>query len=216
MQRGMFIVLEGLDRSGKTVQCEKLLQYMLEKGYKTESLKFPNRETEIGKVINSYLEKKININDRAIHLLFSANRWELSDIIKDKLSRNINLVVDRYAFSGVVFTAAKGNIPIEWCKKADSGLPLPDLVIFLDIPVSQSSNRKNFGIERYETVSFQDEVRKRFYDLINDTDLVNWKVIDATKTVEDISEEIKLLVEDVINKLTNPIGSLWMSLKDIK
>lgn len=208
MQRGMFIVLEGLDRSGKTVQCEKLLQYMLEKGYKTESLKFPNRETEIGKVINSYLEKKVNINDRAIHLLFSANRWELADLIKDKLINNINLVVDRYAFSGAAFTAAKNNVSLEWCKLADSGLPLPDLVIFLDISASESSNRENFGMERYETVSFQDEVRKRFYDLIKGTDSVNWKVIDATKTVEDIHEEIKLLVEDVINKL-NDIGSLW-------
>ncbi|UOX38714.1 thymidylate kinase [Finch poxvirus] len=204
----MFIVLEGLDRSGKTVQCEKLLQYMLEKGYKTESLKFPNRETEIGKVINSYLEKKVNINDRAIHLLFSANRWELADLIKDKLINNINLVVDRYAFSGAAFTAAKNNVSLEWCKLADSGLPLPDLVIFLDISASESSNRENFGMERYETVSFQDEVRKRFYDLIKGTDSVNWKVIDATKTVEDIHEEIKLLVEDVINKL-NDIGSLW-------
>uniref|UniRef100_A0AAT9UQI6 Thymidylate kinase n=1 Tax=Apapanepox virus TaxID=3049969 RepID=A0AAT9UQI6_9POXV len=204
----MFIVLEGLDRSGKTIQCEKLLKYMLEKGYKTESLKFPNRETEIGKVINSYLEKKVNINDRAIHLLFSANRWELADLIKDKLINNINLVVDRYAFSGAAFTAAKNNVSLEWCKLADSGLPLPDLVIFLDISASESSNRENFGMERYETVSFQDEVRKRFYDLIKGTDSVNWKVIDATKTVEDIHEEIKLLVEDVINKL-NDIGSLW-------
>ncbi|UWX11329.1 CRPV-220 [Crowpox virus] len=212
MQRGMFIVLEGLDRSGKTVQCEKLLQYMLEKGYKTESLKFPNRETEIGKVINSYLEKKININDRAIHLLFSANRWELVDLIKDKLNHNINLIVDRYAFSGAAFTAAKNNVSLEWCKLTDSGLPLPDLVIFLDISASESSDRENFGMERYETASFQDEVRKRFYDLIKDTDSVNWKVIDATKTIEDIHEEIKLLVEDVIDKLNNPIGSLWTSL----
>ncbi|AAR83516.1 thymidylate kinase [Canarypox virus] len=209
MQRGMFIVLEGLDRSGKTVQCEKLLQYMLEKGYKTESLKFPNRETEIGKVINSYLEKKININDRAIHLLFSANRWELADLIKDKLSHNINLIVDRYAFSGAAFTAAKNNVSLEWCKLTDSGLPLPDLVIFLDISASESSDRENFGMERYETASFQDEVRKRFYDLIKGTDSINWKVIDATKTIEDIHEEIKLLVEDVIDKLNDPIGSLW-------
>ncbi|AYP74174.1 thymidylate kinase [Fowlpox virus] len=212
MQRGMFIVLEGLDRSGKTIQCEKLLKYMLEKGYKAESLKFPDRETEIGKVINSYLEKKVNINDRAIHLLFSANRWERADLIKKKLESNINLVVDRYAFSGAAFTAAKNNVSLEWCKLTDSGLPLPDLVIFLDIPASKSSDRENFGMERYETVSFQDEVKRCFYDLIKSNDSVNWKVIDATKTIEDIHKEIKILVEDIINKINNPIGSLWAPL----
>ena len=40
-------------------------------------------------------------------------------------------MVDRYAFSGVAFTAAKG-LDLEWCKNPDRGLPKPDLVLQLE------------------------------------------------------------------------------------
>ena len=35
-----------------------------------------DRETAIGKVINDYLEQKVELEDHAVHLLFAANRWE--------------------------------------------------------------------------------------------------------------------------------------------
>jgi dTMP kinase len=37
---------------------------------------FPDRGTPIGQIIDSYLKNKSQVDDRAIHLLFSANRWE--------------------------------------------------------------------------------------------------------------------------------------------
>lgn len=38
--------------------------------------RFSDRDTAIGKVINDYLEKKSELEDHAVHLLFAANRWE--------------------------------------------------------------------------------------------------------------------------------------------
>lgn len=71
MRRGVFIVVEGLDRSGKTTQCD-----LLSKHFDAVSMNFPDRSTEIGKSINEYLRNKSDLNDYSIHLLFSANRWE--------------------------------------------------------------------------------------------------------------------------------------------
>ena len=42
----------------------------------TELWRFPDRTTAIGKMINSYLTSQSEIDDAAVHLLFSANRWE--------------------------------------------------------------------------------------------------------------------------------------------
>ena len=58
-------------------------------------------------MINSYLQQSVDLNDTAIHLLFSANRWEQQYQMLQDLSNGITLVVDRYAYSGVAFTAAK-------------------------------------------------------------------------------------------------------------
>lgn len=74
--RGALIVLEGLDRCGKTSQCSRLLSYLEELGHAVESWRFPDRNTGVGQMISSYLTNDSQLNDQAIHLLFSANRWE--------------------------------------------------------------------------------------------------------------------------------------------
>lgn len=74
--RGALIVLEGLDRSGKTSQSGRLLSYLDGLGYPVESWRFPDRDTAVGKMISSYLSNQSQLDDRTIHLLFSANRWE--------------------------------------------------------------------------------------------------------------------------------------------
>ncbi|XP_037066045.1 thymidylate kinase isoform X2 [Peromyscus leucopus] len=75
-RRGALIVLEGVDRAGKTTQGLRLVTALCDSGHQAEMLRFPERSTEIGRLLNSYLEKKTELEDHAVHLLFSANRWE--------------------------------------------------------------------------------------------------------------------------------------------
>lgn len=94
--RGAFIALEGLDRSGKTTQVKLLEQRFVELGRKVKTMRFPgehlwhalpsclgandrnfiDRTTPIGQMIDGYLKSSVEMEDHAIHLLFSANRWE--------------------------------------------------------------------------------------------------------------------------------------------
>lgn len=74
--RGSLIVLEGLDRSGKTSQSNSLVSHLKDKGVSVELWRFPDRTTVIGQMISAYLANESELDDRAIHLLFSANRWE--------------------------------------------------------------------------------------------------------------------------------------------
>lgn len=73
--RGSLIVFEGLDRCGKTSQIGLLRQNPIFQNI--VHYNFPNRTTIIGQIIDSYLKCKSETEDHAIHLLFSANRWEL-------------------------------------------------------------------------------------------------------------------------------------------
>ncbi|XP_061540037.1 thymidylate kinase isoform X1 [Phycodurus eques] len=76
-KRGALIVLEGVDKAGKTTQCKKLVQALQQSGHPAEMMRFPDRSTTIGKLISAYLEKKSELEDHTVHLLFSANRWEM-------------------------------------------------------------------------------------------------------------------------------------------
>jgi len=77
------------------------------------------------------------------------------------LETGTTLVVDRYAFSGVAYSAAKGitGLDIAACMKPDDHLPAPDLVIYLNVSNEVAAARAGFGGERYEKKEFQEKVR---------------------------------------------------------
>ena len=92
--------LQVFRRSGKTTQCSKLVDHLkacqVGSGMlccrhlsdiakpdhaglwqvSTELWRFPDRTTALGQMINGYLASSVELDDRAVHLMFSANRWE--------------------------------------------------------------------------------------------------------------------------------------------
>jgi dTMP kinase len=106
-RRGAFIVLEGLDRSGKSTQVERLVAALQARGHQAKAVRFPDRTTAIGSTIDAYLSRRAELDDRAIHLLFAANRWERVAGLLADLQAGVCIVADRYAFSGAAFSVAK-------------------------------------------------------------------------------------------------------------
>lgn len=185
-KRGALIVLEGLDRSGKSSQCSQLVSFLSKQGVPVEGWRFPDRSTAIGSMISSYLSTSSDLDDSTVHLLFSANRWEKRSLMEAKLKGGTTLVVDRYSYSGVAFSAAKG-LDLNWCKAPEIGLLAPDLVLYLNIPAEIAAERGGYGGERYEKIEFQMEVYKQ-YRLLQDP---TWQVVDATKSMDQVQEIIR-------------------------
>jgi len=74
--RGAFILFEGVDRCGKTTQAKRLAEALSSSGKGSAFMRFPDRDTAIGAQLNAYLTSAAELDDHAVHLLFSANRWE--------------------------------------------------------------------------------------------------------------------------------------------
>jgi len=185
VKRGALILFEGVDRCGKSTQCTRLVDRLNRKAADSSILhRFPDRTTAIGNMIDLYLRQKSEADDHAIHLLFSANRWEKRDEICRELTRGRTVVMDRYAFSGIAFSSAKG-LDFEWCKSVDVGLPMPDIVFFLDLPISEAMKRGQFGEERYEKGDMQERVLRKFR-MFEGTDA--WQVLDARLDVDALSD----------------------------
>ena len=106
--RGFLIAFEGLDRTGKSTQTHWLKDHLLRKGRKAEIIKFPDRTTLFGQQIDSFLTNKKKYDDKMLHLLFSINRWELKDKIIGLLESGVDIIMDRYSYSGIAYTHAKG------------------------------------------------------------------------------------------------------------
>ncbi|GFP55747.1 thymidylate kinase [Trichoderma asperellum] len=224
-KRGAFIVLEGLDRSGKTTQVKLLEQRFVEEGRPAKVMRFPDRTTAIGQMIDGYLKSNVELDDHAIHLLFSANRWEAANQIRAYLAAGITVVSDRFYHSGIVYSAAKKNphLPLAWARSPDVGLPRPDLVLFLDLDEETARSRGGWGSEKYEKEEMQRTVRELFWALsmggkdIKGQDLLqqlggiegpSWRqdeedlvVVDASRPVEDVAEAIWRKVKGRVDRV---------------
>lgn len=206
IRRGAFIVFEGCDRSGKTTQCKKLVERLKLQNHNVRFMNFPNRSTQSGKIIDGYLRNTENLTDEGIHLLFSVNRWEAKNEMEKALKAGTTLIVDRYSFSGVAFSAAKG-LNFDWCKTPENGLPKPDLVVYLTLSAEAMARRGGFGAERYETSEIQQNVKKMFELMIEEP---LWRVVNADKSEEALCDELEELVVKKINSITDePIDQLW-------
>lgn len=207
--RGKLILIEGLDRSGKSTQAQILAERL-----NATLFKFPDRSTPIGNIINKFLtDSTFDLSDESVHLLFSANRWERAAELERLLSQGTHVVIDRYVYSGIAYSLAKDNArDVQWLYGPDIGLPKPDLTFFLTVSLQELGNRKGWGEERYEKEMFQAKVKECFFQILHaDTDPtievvdVNGLNIDETTTkLWDIIEkkDIHLCTDESLKKLT--------------
>lgn len=206
VSRGALIVLEGCDRVGKTTQCKNVVETLRKSGHKAVYMNFPNRATASGKLIDGYLTQSKDFTDQGIHLLFSFNRWEAQSEMEKELLNGTTLIVDRYSYSGVAFSAAKG-LDVEWCKKPEMGLIKPDLVLYLTLSPEELAKRGGFGEERYEVPEFQKRVEASYKQLFDST---YWKEVDAGVPKEKLQANLTRLAEEAIKVVkTKPLLHLW-------
>ena len=165
VKRGLLIVFEGLDKAGKSTQTTLLRQALVKDGIPCSCFYFPQRFTHTGRLLDSYLNKAVVMHETAVRLLFSANRWEARDLMVQYIQEGTSVVVDRYAYSGVAYSTAKG-LKMEECKSSDAGLPLPDLVFFVDTDPVVASQRDSYGAEVHDNVELQREIRKCYETLL--------------------------------------------------
>ncbi|XP_075548753.1 uncharacterized protein LOC142582688 [Dermacentor variabilis] len=208
-RRGLFVVFEGCDRTGKSTQVKLLAEALTGMGHKTEAIAFPKRTTATGKLLDAYLGKSANLDDHAVHLLFSANRWQEAETIREAVAQHRTVICDRYAYSGVAFTAAK-SLDFTWCQQPDRGLPEPDVVLYMNAPPGVLDAREGFGNERYENAEFQAKVRANYDRLAAlDSGSGRWVTIDAARSIEVVHSNILNVVLDVMSKELGGLGKLW-------
>lgn len=193
-KQGSIVVFEGPDRCGKSTQIKLCAEILKTMGIKVKCLSFPDRTSETGKIIDEILKSKKKINPEALHLLFSSNRWEKSTEISNLIKKGYAVLIDRYFHSGLVYSCASGLDP-EWCASADSGLPIPSLVLYLEVDPESFSKRGGFGDELFEKIDFQKRV-VYFYEKFllpkNFCKKINGNLNVKTVTQSCVSEILKI------------------------
>jgi dTMP kinase len=194
MKKGKFIVFEGIDGAGKTTQAALLKQWLRQKGLKCITTKEPT-ENITGNLlkVTLYLEKLSPITDA---LLFAADRAEhLDKEIKKALKAGNIVISERYMYANLAYQSAQG-VDENFIEKINEFVIKPDLVILLDVPADIALKRK-WNVLYYlpskfeKSIEFNEKVRKNYLRLAKKFKM---KVIDATKSQDEVFEEVKTIV----------------------
>ena len=199
MKRGMFIVFEGIDRSGKTTQAHMLVDALRAGDIAVEFTRFPRYDTHTGKLIQQYLRKEIELDDKTAHLLYCANRTECIEEISSLLRNGISVVCDRYVYSGIAYATAKG-LSYEWCRAIETGLPKPDVVFYFELEPAQAAQRKDFGVnDRHEDVVFLEKVADAYTSVLGGGQ--RCLRFDASKPIDELALEVSACAAQEFNTL---------------
>lgn len=145
----MLVVLEGLDGAGKSTQVKKLRNYLESLFGEIEYIHFPRYDAPVyGDLISRFLRGDFGDNDtvhpQLVALLFAEDRHGATPGMKEVLEKGGCVLLDRYVYSNIAYQCAKvkdaqqAKELRDWIfntEYGDFGLPVPDLNIFLDVPI---------------------------------------------------------------------------------
>jgi dTMP kinase len=183
----MIIVIEGGDQAGKLTQSTLLEKALKKRKIKTKLFHFPDYKTPIGKEIRKYLDGKRKFPPQVIHCLLAANRWEKLNQILIAQEKNSVLIMNRYYHSNLIYGIANG-LKQKWLENLDDGLPKADLVILLDVTQKESFLRQKTHRDKFEkNEEFLRKISKVYHTIAKKK---HWKIINASKSKQEIHEEI--------------------------
>lgn len=145
----MLIVIEGLDGSGKSTQVKRLKAYLETLGKPLEYIHFPRYDSPVyGELIGKFLRGGFGsidtVHPQLVALLYAEDRRTAVPRMRETLDNGGIVLLDRYVYSNIAYQCAKMEDAGErkelrqWIfdtEYKEFGLPVPDLNIFLDVPI---------------------------------------------------------------------------------
>ncbi|HKQ87084.1 MAG TPA: hypothetical protein VJS43_09965 [Candidatus Acidoferrales bacterium] len=148
--RGKFIVLEGIDGSGKRTQLEMLACTLSERAVACDQVSFPNYSGFFGKLVARFLNGEFGpleaVDPHFSALLYAGDRFESKPKMEAALASGKTLLADRYIGSNLAHQGARvvreaRSEFLEWLRHLEYrvyGLPAEDLVFYLRVPVDEA------------------------------------------------------------------------------
>lgn len=218
-EAGKIIVLEGLDGSGKSTQFEKLSKYFSDKGINHKAISFPDYEQPSSALVRMYLDREIaenadEVNAYAASSFYAVDRYASFKKFWEKDHKEgSTILAARYVTSNCIYQMTK--LPeedwdnyIDWLEDFEYGklgLPKPDLVIFLDMPIAISQKLMSGRYDGDESkkdihesdIKYLEECRK---SALFTAEKEGWEIINCSdgeqpRSIEQIFDEILKVIE---------------------
>lgn len=205
--KGLFIVMEGPDGSGKTTQINLLKEYLEEEGYECLLTREPGG-TVIGEevrqlILNPEYKEMSSVTEM---LLYAASRAQLMhEVIGPALEAGKIVISDRFVDSSIVYQGIARNLGISTVSAVNApgiGIYRPDGIFFIDLSEAEGLRRKkeqkNLDRMEQEGIDFHHMVSEGYRKVLSGRPEVI--KIDGGRSIETIQKKIRNHVDELLRK----------------
>ncbi len=209
-----FVVLEGLDGSGKATQTELLIKQLKKRGQNIKTIEFPQYGQKSAGMIEEYLSGKYGkskeVNPQIASIFYACDRYDASFEIRKWIKKGYFVIADRYISSNVAHQGGKIKNPkkrkefTDWLYFLEYqifNIPKPDKVIFLktspEFSIKSLKEKSNKDIHEKD-LSHLKGAYMAYMDLVKHE---NFAVVEVTKNndflpPEEINKKILKIIFD--------------------
>ena len=220
--KGKLIVIEGLDGSGKSTQLGILKSSLEKDGYEVTQIKLPNYEDKSSELVKMYLGGRFGSDPEAVNAYAASSFYAVDRFVsyncfwkEDYLNGKI-IIADRYTTSNAYHQLTKVKEEnydsfLEWLEDFEYGklgIPAPDAVIYLDMPIEVS---QKLMTQRYNGNESKKDIHEINTDYLShcrktadySCDRLGWKRINCAengspRSIDSISSEIYSFIKLII------------------
>lgn len=202
---GQFITIEGIECVGKSTNAKFIENILNKKGFKTLVTREPGGSGVGEKIRNILLfENKDTLSPMTeLLLLFAAREKHINEIIKPALQQGTWVICDRFTDASFAYQGFGRELGFDKVNALKSLIQKdfePELTILLDAPLEIITSRRKLNPnDRFESEdkAFFERVRNGYLELANIFD-ERVKVIDASKDIQEVQDQIRILINDLV------------------
>jgi len=228
MQKGLFIVIDGNDGSGKATQSRLLSERLAKEGVLCEKIDFPQYDanffgTFIGECLAGQHGDFVHLNPKIASVLYALDRLETTPRIKEWIATGKTVIADRFTSAnqihqgGKVVDTGKRDAFLAWLDEMEHDvldIPRPDAVIYLRVPVDMSltllqkkreTKNATLGEETHDTVEKDRMYLERSVESAERLAATHkgWHQVECLaegkmRTPEDIHEDVYAIVRKLV------------------
>lgn len=195
--RGLFLVIEGIDGTGKSTQAQRLAEWLRELGREVVTSREPTDGPWGRKLRESAATGRLSPEDELEYFLRD-RRQHVEEVIAPALAAGKVVILDRYYFSTMAYQGARGFDPAEIRRRNEEFAPVPDLLLVLDLEVDAALERigaRGDTANEFEKRDSLQRCREVFLSLAGEPFV---RVISTNGTPDEVGAAIREAVGGVL------------------
>lgn len=198
-RKGILIVVEGIDGTGKSTQVKRLGQWLRERGNDVVLSREPTDGPWGRKLRESATTGRMAPEDE-LDCFLKDRRQHVEELIQPALTAGKTVLLDRYYFSTMAYQGARGLDPDEIRRRNEVFAPKPDLLLILDLDPATSHRRigqRGDTTNEFEQIESLKRCREIFLSLAHEPFA---HVIDTDQTLDAVSDRIVTVVSQSLEQ----------------